>query len=172
MEKIIAVVIMVVIVIGLIAVVVMPQSKQVTEMGGQAQGQLSGVASTMTGSGTTQVSTAQVVSEISTNLAEADYYMVLNNTTATPATIATTSTGLGAVLYPNGTVAGSLYANNRAVAATDAWVTTTAGTLGIATTTYTPLTVSIPTTGTYLRTQINSKNSSGVARTFVLFQKQ
>lgn len=65
MEKIIAVVVMIAIVIGLIATAVMPTVQQMNEQGDQANQQLAGLTQTMDGS---VLSGKSVKAEISSNL--------------------------------------------------------------------------------------------------------
>ncbi len=73
MEKIIAVVIMVVIVIGLIATVVMPQSEQVGQLGGEATNQMNALGSKMGGS-----SGADVKRELVTGISDSKLFVILD----------------------------------------------------------------------------------------------
>lgn len=106
MEKIIAVVVMIAIVIGLIATAVLPMVNQMNEQGSEAQTQLAGLTGTMTGNALTG---AGVKAEIKSNVTKfsaagtdkLESITIISETGATLASITAptgVATGLGVIL--------------------------------------------------------------------------
>ncbi|HBY19551.1 MAG: hypothetical protein A2Y24_02920 [Clostridiales bacterium GWE2_32_10] len=173
MEKIIAVVIMVVIVVGLIAVVVMPQGRQVESVGGKAQGQIDSVSTSMGGAGSSEVTSAQVAAEYPLLATDPNTYVAFYNTANAAMSVTTTSTGIGVYLNTGAVAATSLsYGEAVNPANNGLWTNTPAGNNGGIQVTTATASPTITANVVFRRMSVSAKDTTGVPHTFVLYVRK